>query len=157
LVELHGKTGDWAKATADYHSANPAEGEPYAAKVASVWPEEQRKAGSPPVPFAPGRMAPVRGGQFANGFARRQPPRMMPLTVETPGRLAMASATDGAPTSGGSLAPLGMRWAGEPHQAAAFGQAAMNPGRGLDFYRTVPIRQTLPLRLIAKLPNRPTR
>ena len=40
-----GQSGDWNKATADYHSAYPPEGEPYAAKVLSVWPEEQRKAG----------------------------------------------------------------------------------------------------------------
>src|SRR4051794_36414739 len=53
LVRLYGQTGDWTKAAANYHSANPAEGAPYAAKVVSIWPEEQRKAGmAPPLPLA---------------------------------------------------------------------------------------------------------
>src|ERR1700679_2924443 len=51
LHELYDQTGDWTHATADYHSANPAEGGPYAAKVVSVWPEEQRKAGQLPTTF----------------------------------------------------------------------------------------------------------
>lgn len=63
LVQLREKTGDWTKATAFYHSANPALGEPYAAKVMAVWPEEQRKAGASPapVPTAP----PAPGAVFA--------------------------------------------------------------------------------------------
>jgi hypothetical protein len=149
LLELHGQTGDWTKATADYHSANPAEGEPYAAKVASVWPEEQRKAGQmPAMPALPGR-----NGQFANPiqrFAARQPPRMLPLPGMTPG------------------APPGMLTMGMPPGGLAPGETARTtfpqirtgeermagPGRGLEFYRAMPIRVTLPLRIAARMPNR---
>jgi len=153
LLELHGQTGDWTKATADYHSANPAEGEPYAAKVASVWPEEQRKAGqAPPMAALPGR-----GGQFANPiqrFAARQPPRMLPLPGMTPGGPS-GMLTMGMPP--GSLAP------GSPPGEAArttfpqirTGEERMaSPGRGLEFYRAMPIRVTLPLRIAARMPNR---
>ncbi len=66
LNELHGQTGDWTKATADYHSANPEEGGPYAAKVISVWPEEQRKAGSAPTAqFGQNQIAPFPGPALA--------------------------------------------------------------------------------------------
>jgi hypothetical protein len=42
LTELHALTGDWAKATAFYHSATPDLGTDYARKVAAVWPDERR-------------------------------------------------------------------------------------------------------------------
>jgi hypothetical protein len=154
LLSLHGQTGDWTKATADYHSSNPAEGEPYAAKVVSVWPEEQRKAGQMPVtlPFASGR-----GGQFAmpiQRFAGRQPPRMMPLPGITPGAppgvmgMGMPSG-ETAETGMGArgLSALGM-------MRPTGGQTAMNPGRGLDFYRAAPIRVTMPFRIAARMSNR---
>ena len=60
LVRLYGQTGNWTTATAHYHSANPAEGEPYAAKVLSVWPEEQRRAAATPPQMAAAN-APPRG------------------------------------------------------------------------------------------------
>src|ERR1700733_4259350 len=66
LIELHDQTADWTKATADYHSANPQEGEPYAAKVISVWPEERQKAGGAPLSqFAESRIPPFPGPAFA--------------------------------------------------------------------------------------------
>ncbi len=75
LIELHDQTRDWTKATADYHSANPEEGSPYAAKVISVWPEEQRKAGSePPVQFGQNRIAPFPGPGVS--FPARPTPRL---------------------------------------------------------------------------------
>jgi len=87
LVRLHDQTGDWTKATAHYHSANPAEGEPYAAKVASAWPEEQRKAGlsPPPAGFVAGR-----GGLFASAsppFSAPRPPMLLPPLGTAPGGL----------------------------------------------------------------------
>ena len=76
LTRLHDQTNDWMKATANYHSAYPPEGEPYAAKVAEVWPEEQRKLGQAPgLPFGPGM-----GGLFGNAtppFPAHRPPRLL--------------------------------------------------------------------------------
>ncbi len=46
LRQLQGQAGAWPKAIAQYHSATPELGEPYAAKVMAVWPEENRR--SPP-------------------------------------------------------------------------------------------------------------
>jgi hypothetical protein len=91
LIELHDQTGDWTKATADYHSANPEEGGPYAAKVISVWPEEQRKAGSaPPVQLAKSRIAPFPSPVPL--FPSRQPSRLfamagMPPMMMPPGTM----------------------------------------------------------------------
>ncbi len=61
LVRLYAQTGDWTTATAHYHSANPAEGTPHAAKVISVWPEGSsgRAAATPPQMAAAN--APPRG------------------------------------------------------------------------------------------------
>lgn len=44
LRALYGRTGDWTKAVALYHSATPALGEPYAKKVMALWPEETKAA-----------------------------------------------------------------------------------------------------------------
>ena len=49
LSELHGQTGDWRKAAAQYHSATPELGDDYQRKVLAVWPEESRVGGG----FAP--------------------------------------------------------------------------------------------------------
>jgi hypothetical protein len=43
LVQLREQTGDWDKATANYHSASPELGEPYQRKVMAVWPDEKRR------------------------------------------------------------------------------------------------------------------
>jgi hypothetical protein len=97
LVQLHDQTGDWTKATANYHSANPAEGGPYAAKVTSVWPEEQRKAGLNPPPV------PGLNSIFASAgspFSAHQPPRMLPLQ---PAAASMA----GEPQGGQRAQPVG--------------------------------------------------
>jgi Transglycosylase SLT domain len=144
LIELHDQTGDWTKATADYHSANPEEGGPYAAKVISVWPEEQRKAGSAlPVQLAksriapfPSPIAPMPGRQPSRLFAMAgMPPMMMP-----PGAMPLVMASSG-PVSPG----------------IGSGQHVTAPGRTLDFYRSVPIRTVMPLRSATRLPNMVTR
>lgn len=43
LVELKTQTGSWEKATAWYHSATPALGEPYQQKVMAQWPREKQR------------------------------------------------------------------------------------------------------------------
>jgi len=48
LVELHGQTGTWPKATAMYHSATPELGAAYQQKVMAVWPEQQLIAEAAP-------------------------------------------------------------------------------------------------------------
>ena len=116
LLRLHEQTGDWTKAAAHYHSANPAHGEPYAAKVMAVWPDEQRKAGLSPVPLLapPMPRGPVTAGPVFGGGAPvlQSPPvaRMAPLPAVTYGP------------------PPGM---GVPN---------IPPGRGLDAYRAMPVR-----------------
>ena len=63
LVQLHTQTGAWPAATAWYHSATPELGSDYQRKVASVWPDEQRRApgagwpGLSPLPVQPPRAA----------------------------------------------------------------------------------------------------
>jgi hypothetical protein len=120
LTRLYGQTGDWTQATANYHSANPGEGGPYASKVTAVWPEEQRKAGrsptpslalaSGPVPLS-GMTLPPAPGPF-QAFQPRQPTRISTL-------------------SGGIS-----------------GQPGPNPGRGLDAYRSMPIRVAMRIPLL---------
>lgn len=142
LVELHEQTGDWAKATADYHSANPEEGGPYAAKVISVWPEEQRRVGtSPPVqlsqsairPF-PASLPPLAPRLYLYAMAG-VPPLMMPPGSVPP-----------APLSGRTASP-------EPGS----GQRVGIPGRDLNSYRATPIRMATPVRAMLRLPPLITR
>jgi hypothetical protein len=60
LNDLHTQSGDWAKAAALYHSANPEFGEPYQRKVLAAWPDEKRLAGE----------APSSGFAWGSGAAR---------------------------------------------------------------------------------------
>lgn len=79
LVRLREQTGDWMKATAYYHSANPSEGEPYAARVAAAWPDEQRKASVTPVQAM--LTPPSRGSVFTGSvtpFTSARPPMTFP-------------------------------------------------------------------------------
>jgi hypothetical protein len=127
LVQLNGQSADWTKATASYHSANPWEGGPYAAKVNSIWPEEQRKASAaPPLQLAPSGGASGRA-QFAAAavapYGSRQPPRMIPLSSTTGGM-----ARGMIPAAGIASSSLSM-----PGSALAspLGLAAMAPGMRL--------------------------
>jgi hypothetical protein len=153
LVELHDQTGDWNKATADYHSANPDEGGPYAAKVAAIWPEEQRKAGSaPPMPLALGRIGPFAsavppfpGHQSPRLFAMAgTPPVMMPAGMTPPGMTSTGMSSSGMASSG--MASSGIASSGMASPGMGFGQRATPPGRGLEFYRATPIRTVMPIR-----------
>jgi hypothetical protein len=191
LVDLRGQTGDWTKATANYHSANPAEGGPYAAKVTSVWPEEQRKAGLTPLPLVGAGF-----GSFARGVppvAGRQPPRMyamagkpafgmmptgmMPTGTMPTGTINREASPGGVGMKGGGpvyplIAPAGMMRGGTmpvgtlptgsvtngevtrvPATAptAAASPLTINPGRGLAFYRAMPIA------VMAATPRSPAR
>ena len=49
LTDLYGQTRDWTRATASYHSNTPELGDAYQRRVAAVWPEEQKRAGSTPL------------------------------------------------------------------------------------------------------------
>lgn len=110
LRELHDQTGDWAKAAAMYHSATPAIGAAYQAKVLAVWPEEQRRAAQSQPNAAVRAWAASLGRRpfgTGGGFAVR---RM--IGAGAPQRLASMTARGGA---------------------------APPPGRGLAAYRALPI------------------
>ena len=140
LIELHDQTGDWTKATADYHSANPEEGGPYAAKVISVWPEEQRKAGgAPSVQFGQSRIAPFPSPALS--FPARPTPRLFAMAGIPPMMVQPGTAPPELMASG--TAPPGI----------GFGQRLATPGRGLESYRATPIRTVMPIRTAMRLPN----
>jgi len=179
LTQLHAATGDWNRATGNYHSANPAEGDPYAAKVAAVWPEEQRKAGLATVPsFGPGMAGPGMVGSLVHGvppIAGRQagifptggrlPEGMMRGDAARPGAIS-AVAPPGMMQGGtipagtlpsGAMAALARGGAAPPGAAppgGIAGQALISPGRGLDFYRAMPVGVTMPLRVASRVVNR---
>jgi hypothetical protein len=189
LVQLHGQTGDWTRATANYHSANPAEGEPYAAKVAAIWPEEQRKAGLAPPLFGPGMAGAgmagagmVGRGMAAPGvlapFARamppmpgREPPRMFAMAARTPAGMlrgqtaggggaassvALPSMMQGGTIPAGTLPPGAMAALARSGGASPPGMATPGPGRGLDFYRAMPVGMVMPLHVATRVANRIT-
>ena len=140
LVELHDQTGDWTKATANYHSANPEEGGPYAAKVVSVWPEEQRKAGSAPAEqLGQARVAPFPTSVAS--FPVRPMPRLFAMAGMPPMMVPPGSVVPGL------TAPRNMPLAN------GFGTPAAMPGRGLDSYRATPIRIIMPMRTALRPPN----
>jgi hypothetical protein len=139
LIQLHDQTGDWTKATANYHSANPEEGGPYAAKVVSVWSEEQRKAGSAPTePVGQSRVAPFPGSIAS--FPVRPTPRLFAM-AGTPPMMVQPGAVPPGLTAPRNV-PLG----------TGFGTAAATPGRGLDSYRATPIRVIMPMRAALRPP-----
>ena len=144
LLDLHDQTGDRTKATADYHSANPEEGGPYAAKVISVWPEEQRKAGSAPqVQFGQSRIAPFPSP--LPSFPVRPTPRLYAMAGMPPMMVQLGTV------------PPDLMAAGTAPPGIGFGQRGAMPGRGLDSYRATPIRTVTPMRTAMRLPNLLTR
>jgi hypothetical protein len=174
LVQLHSQTGDWVRATADYHSGNPWEGNPYAAKVTSIWPEEQRKAGlSPPAAPEPGQIARLTAGIVP--FPAHQPPKMLAMAVARsgmtppgmvpPGTTTLAmmqtATTQSVPLPGQIARPMVARVAmgqsgiGSGRSASNSGSAsnaAPSPGRGLDSYRATPVAMVMLSRLTARMP-----
>jgi hypothetical protein len=174
LVQLYGQTGDWTKATANYHSANPAEGGPYAAKVTALWPEEQRRAGQlPPLPLPFGH-GPT--GLFASAtvlpFPTHQPPRLLAMAGTpfgmAPGSSAGGLAPGSGPLSPGQAGPVGTAPGNTPGNGASagslaaamatFGARPVQPGaiagHSLDFYRGAPVRMLMPVRTTLRMPDR---
>jgi hypothetical protein len=159
LVQLHNQTGDWVKATAGYHSGNPWEGNPYAAKVTSIWPEEQRKANlNPPASPGAGQIGPLAGAIAP--FPTHQPPKMLAMAVARP-RMMPAGTTTLAMMQTGATPPVQLpgqiarpvvtRVAmAQPGMASA--QTAINAGRGLGSYRAMPVRMVMLSRLTARMP-----
>lgn len=85
LNDLHTQTGEWTRAAAMYHSANPERGEPYRQKVLAAWPDEKNQAGQQPA-----SPAWETGGAFGaggTGFVpvHRNAPPNLPGSA-TPGR-----------------------------------------------------------------------
>ena len=72
LVELKAQTGSWEKATAWYHSATPALGEPYQQKVMAQWPREKQRGyadlPSTPVGALASRSLPGLNGIHGGGY-----------------------------------------------------------------------------------------
>jgi hypothetical protein len=108
LSQLHDQTGDWTKATADYHSAYPPEGGPYAAKVLAIWPEEQRRAGMAPPPSA----GPGPTGLFARSLPPRTPPQTLAMNGTAAGRAPVGMLRGESGPGGAGLAPPGMMQGG---------------------------------------------
>jgi hypothetical protein len=95
LRELHDQTGDWAKAAAMYHSATPAIGAAYQAKVLAAWPEERRRAAeSQPNAVTRAWTASLGGSPFGggSGFAVRRTigAQRPPAGMAAPGAAAPA-------------------------------------------------------------------
>lgn len=100
LGDLREQSGDWAKATAMYHSATPGIGAAYQAQVFAALPEEQRAAAAQPSPVARAWTASLGGKPFGGnpfgtaggvaGFAARRSPgaRFMPVAMTTVGGAA---------------------------------------------------------------------
>lgn len=57
LAGLHGATGSWAAAAADYHSQTPSLGAAYARRVMAVWPQELGHAPPPGMTTLPPQLA----------------------------------------------------------------------------------------------------
>jgi hypothetical protein len=174
LTELHARTGDWTKATANYHSSNPAEGDPYAAKVAAVWPEEQRKAVLAAVPlFGPGMAGPglvgplihgvppmagrqagvfPTGGRLPEGMMRGDAARPGAISAVAPPGMMQGGTIPAGTLPSGAMAALARGGVAAP--GAIPGQGLTSPGRGLDFYRAVPVGVAMPLRMASRVVNR---
>jgi len=72
LVQLHGQTGSWPQATADYHSATPELGADYAHKVMAVMAEEARHD-PPGGTWASVEPRPVQSGSIQAASIRMAP------------------------------------------------------------------------------------
>lgn len=79
LNQLYSQTGDWTKAAANYHSANPGLGADYQRKVMAAWPQEQRIAGA----------GPSTGGNGGSPLAAAWAATMPPGSVSPNGRVVV--------------------------------------------------------------------
>ncbi len=79
LVQLHGQSGAWPKATAMYHSTTPDLGAAYEQKVMAVWPEQQLTAeAAPRMATSPGWGTLVTPGLFPPAPRRVAGARVLP-------------------------------------------------------------------------------
>jgi Transglycosylase SLT domain len=85
LVELHGQTGSWPKATAFYHSTTPELGAAYEQKVMQAWPLEERLV-SPDLAFTMARApSPILGPAFFPPPRRDSGPHVIPRVTPPTG------------------------------------------------------------------------
>ncbi len=119
LGDLHEQTGDWAKATAMYHSATPAIGAAYQIKVLAALPEEEQAAMMQPSPVARAWAASLSGTGLGGTRSGGNP-----------------FGTSGGITGFAARRPPGARFL--PVVATGVGGAAP-PGRSLAAYRAMPV------------------
>jgi hypothetical protein len=120
LNQLREKTGSWETASAWYHSANPAEGDPYREKVVTAIKSEAERPGSfAALPTPAGIVWPVAATSASGMFAGRGNVIMLPHTA---GGVVL-------PGSGGMIAGQGGSLS-----------TTVTAGRGLDAYRAQPVR-----------------
>jgi hypothetical protein len=151
LTQLNAQTGDWTKATANYHSANPAEGGPYAEKVISIWPEEQRKAGMAPPPVLAVAAPAMPFARFMPPNSIRPPPRILGMGGMPPASGALA--TRGAIFSGmAQAAPVTESPGAIPAAGQGLAQPGLAVGRSLASYRAAPIGVFMPPRMAVRIP-----
>ena len=84
LMQLRTQTGNWATATAWYHSATPELGADYQRRVMAVLPEEQQRPSATPVSV---RSAPRGAFMLSNGAAKA---RFLPMAPGAQGRTLAA-------------------------------------------------------------------
>ncbi len=130
LNDLHALSGDWPKAAALYHSANPELGEPYLRKVLAVWPDEKQLAGRA-LSSGP---ASSSGLAWSSGLAGGSGQGLPAFGLRGTGMLP----THRSEPALGSPAP------GSP----AVGNPGAIPGRGLEAYRAMPIAMISRIRRI---------
>lgn len=73
LSQLHAQSGSWPQAAALYHSATPALGAEYRARVMAAWPKEAALVGAPPPTFAALEMPAALPGPLPMLPIRRAP------------------------------------------------------------------------------------
>jgi hypothetical protein len=94
LNQLRAQSGSWPQAAALYHSATPALGAEYRARVMAAWPKEAALAGAPPPAFAALEMPVTGPGPLPMLPIRRAPGiRIIPRST-LPGTPAPRSLAD---------------------------------------------------------------
>jgi hypothetical protein len=137
LNQLYAQSRDWARATANYHSATPELGDSYQRKVASVLPDEMRKLG---LTAFMGNGAPnvwsqnvwssnVWNSHGAASGGKSGAPRLPPAPVPVQPRLM----------NSGSMPAGGFGLSNHSENARILAAPQGMVGRGLDAYRAAPI------------------
>ena len=140
LNDLHAQSGDWPKAAALYHSANPELGEPYQRKVLAVWPDEKQLAGRSLSSGPASSSGLAWSSGIAGGSGQGLPAFGLRGTGMLPSHRSEPAVGNPAP---GNPA-LGNPALGSP----APGNPGAILGRGLDAYRATPIAMISRIRRI---------